>query len=802
MRSNKQQNGDNATGRFLPHSMNSYKQHLAAVKSLLPDRLTQRPFDLRFSKEQRNALYVDSSKPNPSRTDSHVNKGVRQLRAPVLSCESKLVRQERCLFPLPVALPVGMVGDLGHQAYRVKPHRATGSARASYSQSNATFAHMHGVKGSLRENSAPSFPSTFSFRDDVTSSPERLDLDRRGLMELPDLTRGDKLHLLNLQHNLISHLHDLPHLTHLVFLDLYDNRVIDMSGIASLTFLRVLLLGKNRIQRICDVERLTKLDVLDLHSNQICQIENLSGLLELRLLNLSGNRISRVENLQGLNSLTELNLRHNCITTVTDVEHLPHLQRVFLSANSISRLDELACLWDCRTLNELSIDGNPVALESCYRPTVLRCCSPRLQLLDMKRVTEEERRTVSVSARKEDEKKKETHKQIAHKERRRLAIQNAAQQWEGLKACPELPAQNGAKDEVSPENSPTHSPAQTNGNAQETSPDESRRLSPLTISAGGSETRLRSISRPNSPRDPRLQDSSVPSVQSLSLSDSHLAELDGETLRLFGPGALETLERCWGIQTAASVTTVAFRYIHFDSIIPTFLRIRLKFPNLTHLIFMETNITHLPQLAALAPIRRLDQISILPEGNPVVGLMLWRSFLIYRLQHLNLQKINGTEVTMNDIMASERMFGTLGHVAVTETPRCRLLLLLEESRKRQLQFLLDGRGRRSGQSPEELKENGKQLGDGLSRALFNYPSRVNDRTEEGSSDVLDRSVMVDLYLKDLIQRASSVSVKGDTLQKIWSSLFTELVRDSVLEMRDRQVYRETSLNRLTQRDMK
>lgn len=38
------------------------------------------------------------------------------------------------------------------------------------------------------------------------------------------------------------------------------------------------------------------------------------------------------------------------------------------------------------------------------------------------------------------------------------------------------------------------------------------------------------------------------------------------------------------------------------------------------------------------------------------------------------------QVTMNDIMASERMFGALGHVAATETPRCRLLLLLEESR--------------------------------------------------------------------------------------------------------------------------
>ena len=35
---------------------------------------------------------------------------------------------------------------------------------------------------------------------------------------------------------------------------------------------------------------------------------------------------------------------------------------------------------------------------------------------------------------------------------------------------------------------------------------------------------------------------------------------------------------------------------------------------------------------------------------------------------------------MNDVIAAERVFGTLGLVAATETPRCRLLLLLEESR--------------------------------------------------------------------------------------------------------------------------
>lgn len=78
----------------------------------------------------------------------------------------------------------------------------------------------------------------------------------------------------------------------------------------------------------------------------------------------------------------------------------------------------------------------------------------------------------------------------------------------------------------------------------------------------------------------RVVETGSSSVQSLSLSDSHLAELDGDTLRLFGHGALEALERGWGVQTAAAVTVITFRYISFDAIVPTLPRIRVKFPNL------------------------------------------------------------------------------------------------------------------------------------------------------------------------------------------------------------------------------
>ncbi|MCI4378982.1 hypothetical protein PGIGA_G00222570 [Pangasianodon gigas] len=791
MRAQKQQGHDDTQGQFLTPTINSYKMHLAAVKSLLPEKVIPRPLDIRLPKDLTKSS-VDVLRANPSRQDCRLAMYGRTLHTPVLAFVKELTGAERALMPPPVTVK------------RAKAKRVNHSAELTYAHIKAPVVlNTVGDSVALKDRSAPGFPAAFYCRNDYPVILDRLDLDRRGLMECPNLEGMNKLRFLNLQHNLISHLPHLAHLRHLVFLDLYDNRLIDMSAVSPLCFLRVLMLGKNRIQRICGLDSLTNLDVLDLHENQISRIENVSHLAELRVLNLAGNCISRVENLQGLESLIELDLRHNHISSVTEVDRLPCLQRLFLSANSISSFDELACLGDSCSLSELTLDGNPVAQESCYKQTALRCVLP-LRLLDMKRITEEDRRTANLLARKEDEKKRESHKQAAHKEKRRLAIRNAAQQWEESRSFLELPAQNGAKEELSPENSPAHSPGQTNGITQEPSPDDLRRDrgSPLTVPerpTGGSDSKLRSSSRPNSPRDPRLQEAGGASVQSLSLSESHVAELDGETVRLFGPGALETLERGWGVQTASTVTTITFRYIQFDSIVPHLPRIRLKFPNLTHLIFMETNITRLLQLAALAQVKRLEQVTIDPEGNPVVSLTLWRSFLIYRLNHLNLQRINGTEVTMNDVMAAERLFGTLGHVASTETPHCRLLLLLEESRKRQLQFLLEGRVRRFGLSPEELRENGKLLGESMSRALFNYPSKdsSSESPEESGSEVLERSSVVDQYLRGLVHTASSTSVKGEALHKLWPTMFVEMVRDCVLETRGTTASTRTCLDTLS-----
>lgn len=69
------------------------------------------------------------------------------------------------------------------------------------------------------------------------------------------------------------------------------------------------------------------------------------------------------------------------------------------------------------------------------------------------------------------------------------------------------------------------------------------------------------------------------------------------------------------------------------------------------LSFSSTNIASLHQLNALSALRRLDNLIITPEGNPVTQFALWRSYVLFRLAHFALKKINDVEVRLRSLLA-------------------------------------------------------------------------------------------------------------------------------------------------------
>ncbi|XP_026634907.1 leucine-rich repeat-containing protein 49 [Microtus ochrogaster] len=596
----------------------------------------------------------------------------------------------------------------------------------------------------LVSSSMPSFPILQRSSEEKILYSDRLTLERQKLTVCPIIDGEEHLRLLNFQHNFITRIQNISNLQRLIFLDLYDNQIEEISGLSTLRSLRVLLLGKNRIKKISNLENLKNLDVLDLHGNQITKIENVNHLCDLRVLNLARNLLSHVDNLNGLDSLTELNLRHNQITSVRDVDNLPCLQRLFLSFNNISSFDSVSCLAESTSLSDITFDGNPIAQESWYKHTVLQNMM-QLRQLDMKRITEEERRVASVVAKKEEEKKRESHKQSLLKEKKRLTINNVARKWDLQQRVANLATTQDRKDFESP----LQEPCQIDGSA--------------TISAFPEET---------GSLDPGLSSA----LQGLSVTDTHLVEIEGETLSLYGSGALECLDRNWSVQTASMVTTVSFTFIEFDEIVQVLPKLKMKFPNsLVNAFLWKFFELFFTVPCVLRP--KLDSASV-----SVVFLCadLWhwnlnyfhkcpcRFVLILETVSLKtildaVEKTNGI-VTQNDMIMAERLFGILAHVASSELPQYRMISI---------------------------------LGDASLGCSVTFCVCLCTREKRKVCEIKDKKKFCKMYVEDLVKEATAINMKNEALQKLWPQMFIELVRDAVIEIRSKDSYMKLCLQQIT-----
>ncbi|KAL8197112.1 UNVERIFIED_CONTAM: Leucine-rich repeat-containing protein 49, partial [Gekko kuhli] len=372
---------------------------------------------------------------------------------------------------------------------------------------------------------------------------------------------------------------------------------------------------------------------------------------------------------------------------------------------------------------------------------------------------EEERRMASVALRKEEEKRRESHKQALLKEKKRLTISNIARQWESHQNRLALLSSNQ-------ENNTDNGSCQDNQSDAYILSEATRSLDSLLSKT----------------------------VQGLSVIDSHLVEVDGDTLYLYGSGALESLDRNWSVQTAGNIATIAFIFIDFDEIVPVLPKLRIKFPNFVHLKFKETNLVTLQQFNALAQFRRLEQLTVDAQGNRVVSFTLWKYYVLFRLSHFNLQKINGVEVTQNDVVMAEKLFGILAYVASSDLPYCRLLSLLGETRKKQLCYLLEGKGKKLGATGEDGGDRRKLGGENVSRGLLCYSTR--DSQAEKLEEAADRKKFCHTYVQDLVKEAADINTKNESLQKLWPQMFIELVRDAVIEIRNKDSYTKLCLQRI------
>ncbi|XP_011688014.1 PREDICTED: leucine-rich repeat-containing protein 49 isoform X1 [Wasmannia auropunctata] len=282
-------------------------------------------------------------------------------------------------------------------------------------------------------------------------NPDRICLDRRGLTTFPNVIGESKLRLMSLQHNLLTKIEssNFSQLTKLVFLDLYDNQIEKVCDFDLLENLRVLLLGKNRIRKIEGLKQLLKLEVLDLHGNQIQQITGLENLSSVKVLNLAGNNIKTIgcNDFQGLISLKELNLRRNKLKKLLGFDGTPQLQKLYLSNNDIHKIEDMSSLAKALQIKEITIDGNPVTLNTDYI-SFLVSYLPNLQLLSTMQISEQIRRTAMAwrfSKEQSNSAFLDLSTQVCMSVRREEVISNAKTNWEFLRSRTKVSHDNSNK---------------------------------------------------------------------------------------------------------------------------------------------------------------------------------------------------------------------------------------------------------------------------------------------------------------------------------------------------------------------
>ncbi|KAK6250034.1 hypothetical protein SCA6_004039 [Theobroma cacao] len=195
----------------------------------------------------------------------------------------------------------------------------------------------------LRDAKLKTFPDEVL---DLDRSVRTLDLTHNKLVEIPmEISKLVNMHRLILSTNLIER---LP------------------INLGKLQSLKVMILDGNQITSLPDeVGQLVRLERLSIYGNMLTSLpETIGSLRNLSLLNVSNNKLKYLpESVGSCFSLEELQANDNLIEELpASVCNLIHLKSLCLNNNNVSEIPS-NLLKDCKTLQNISLHGNPISMD-------------------------------------------------------------------------------------------------------------------------------------------------------------------------------------------------------------------------------------------------------------------------------------------------------------------------------------------------------------------------------------------------------------------------------------------------------
>lgn len=390
---------------------------------------------------------------------------------------------------------------------------------------------------------------------------------------------------------------------------------------------------------------------------------------------------------------------------------------------------------------------------------------------------------------KEEEKKRNLEINESIKEKRRLAIRTVQKQWSELRGFSKFPS-----NEITPfDSSRILTPITKRENdfesANQTSSDIfdinqsglSKQSTHRPFSSQSEDVTRESFNEQLTPTNEisffndklanqiRKQKTSLNmnrKILSAATDGTHLVELENESiLNFYGNKSLEEIDNnTTQQQIASNISIITFRYIDFNKISKYIIKIRNKFINLTTLIFSCCNIQTLNQLNCLSELRRLDNIVINKDDNPIAQIPIWKYYALYKLNHLNIKQIDNKLVQPEDQLYAEKLFSPLAELTL-ELPEYRLVSVLGQHRKKQIKQAID--------------EQNQQARDSIVKSfLSNYPS-YKPQTYENQN----KQEFIRMFIDEIISNENNNELKKQRLKQtknqIWNQFLTNCLQDTL-----------------------
>ncbi|KAJ8717087.1 hypothetical protein PYW08_005486 [Mythimna loreyi] len=252
----------------------------------------------------------------------------------------------------------------------------------------------------------------------------------------------------------------------------------------------------------------------------------------------------------------------------------------------------------------------------------------------------------------------------------------------------------------------------------------------------------------------------------------YLVEVCDGVVSAWGAGAVRRLARDWDWERARTVTRAAYHYIHYNAVAQSLPELKSKFPNVSHISVRATGLQWLGQLHALAELRGVTGLTVLPEGNPIYT-KIWREYAIYRLAHWGLKEINDEPVTDEEIKMANRTYAGLTDIVLRAIPDAPLQPLLSRL----------GRSGNSAVSAKAwLRAADPALRDVIAKEALQY-KKGNVSQEDMSWRVRGRG-----QLSHAIELACGAAQRLRALEVQWPTILVEMIEDILRDFADMETH--------------